>query len=134
MNKKKFIQILPILILGGILIYTWFIIITTDYFATIKHQIGLGVFLAILAFYFLKFKYGIFFTGIYLLLASFNIIAIFPVIISSSYFVKVGGMEISTPPIQWKAVLLLILFLICTGRYLNNLYVGYKNKRDETGL
>lgn len=130
MSKNKTIQIIPVLTLAGVLIYTWFIIMTTDYFATIKHQIGLGAFLVVVAFYFFKFKYGIILTGIFLILASFNAIAIFPVIISSSYFIKIGDVEITTPSIQWKSVLLLVLFFICTGKYLNNLYVEYKNKRD----
>ena len=132
MDKKKLIQVIPVIVLAGILIYTWFIIGTTDYFATIKHQIGLGLFLAIVALCFLKFKYGVIFTGLFLVLASFNAISIFPVTISSSYFVKIGGVEIATPSIQWKAVLLLILFFICAGKYLNNLYIEYRNKKDET--
>lgn len=132
MNKKKLIQITPFFVLTGILIYTWSMIITTDYFATIKHQIGLGLFLAVVVLYLFKFKYGIISTAIFLILASFNAIAIFPVIISSSYFVRIGKVEIATPSIQWKAMLLLILFFIFTGKYLNNLYIKYSNKNDET--
>lgn len=129
MNRKKVIPIVPILILAGILSYTWFIIATTNFLATIKHIIGLGLFLAATVLYAFKFKYGIIFTGIFLILASFNVIAIFPAIKSSSYFVKIGEVEIATPFIQWKAVLLLILFFACTWRFLYDLYI--KNKRDE---
>lgn len=129
MNKNKLIQVTPTLILAGVLTYTWYIITTTDYVATIKHQIGLVALSAIIVFYFFKFKYGILSTGVYLVLATFNVIAIFPITVSSSYFIKIGGTKISTPPIQWKAVLLLIIFLICVERYLKNLYIEYRNKR-----
>ena len=63
MNRKKVIPIVPILILAGILSYTWFIIATTNFLATIKHIIGLGLFLAATVLYAFKFKYGIIFTG-----------------------------------------------------------------------
>jgi len=114
------------------LVYTWYIIMTTDYFATLKHQVAIGLFLAALILYFIKFKYGIIFTGLFFILATFNAIVIFPVIISSSYFVKIGDTEISTPSIQWKSFLLLILFFVCTGRYLSNLYTAYKDKKDHS--
>jgi uncharacterized membrane protein len=130
MDKKKIIQCLPILTLAGILVYTWYIIMTTDYFATLKHQVAMGLFLAALILYFIKFKYGIIFTGVFFILGTFNGIAIFPTTISSSYFVKIGDTEISTPTIQWKSFLLLVLFFVCTGRYLSNLYTEYKDKED----
>lgn len=132
MDKKKVIQCIPILTLTGILAYTWYIIMTTDYFATLKHQVAMGLFLVTLILYFVRFKYGIIFTGIFFILATFNAIAIFPVIISSSYFIKIGNIEISTPSIQWKSFLLLTLFFVCTGKYLNNLYTEYKNKEDKS--
>lgn len=131
MENKRLIQAIPTLILSGILINTWIIILRTDYFATIKHQIGLALFLLIVALSFYKFKYGIILTGFFLSLATFNAIAIFPDIISSSYFIKIGNTEISTPSIEWKSFLLLILFFVCSGGYLINIYAAYKNKINK---
>ncbi|NNV57311.1 hypothetical protein [Limnovirga soli] len=131
MENKRLIQAIPTLILSGILINTWIIILRTDYFATIKHQIGLSLFLLIVALYFYKFKYGIILTGFFLSLATFNAIAIFPDIISSSYFIKIGNTEISTPSIEWKSFLLLFLFFVCSGGYLISLYSEYKNKINK---
>lgn len=134
MDKKKLIQCIPILTLTGTLSYTWYIIMTTDYFATLKHQIAIGLFLLTLILYFIRFKYGIIFTGIILILSTFNAIAIFPVIISSSYFIRIGDTEISTPSIQWKSFLLLITFFVCTGGYLSDLYAAYKNKEKKSDV
>lgn len=132
MSKKAVIPIIPFIFLTAILIYTWFVIATTNYFATIKHHIGLGLFLMVALVYAFSFKYGIIFTGIFLILASFNVLAIFPFTISSSYFIKIKDVEIATPSIQWKAVLLLILYIVCVWRFLNDLYIKYKNKRDDS--
>jgi len=130
MSKKEVIPIIPFIFLTVILSNTWFIIATTNYFATIKHYLGLGLFLMVTLLYAFRWKYGVILTGIFLILASFNVIAIFPVIKSSSYFIKIGEVDIATPFIQWKALLLLILFFFCTWRFLYDLYI--KNKRDET--
>lgn len=129
MIKNKIIKEIPILILSSIIVYTWIIIMSTNYYPTIKHKIGLCLFIVISILYFLKFKYGIISTGMFLILASLNIVAIFPKMISTSYFVKIGEFELSIPPLQLKSILLLIIFFICTGNYLKEIYSTCRQNR-----
>jgi len=110
--KKRVLEVTPFVILALIISYTWYLILTTDYFATIRHQIALALIVANLILYFFSFRYAIFLTGIILLLATFNKIALFPRIESTSFFVKIGGKEFETPSIQWRMLLLLIGYLI----------------------
>jgi hypothetical protein len=128
----KFTSILkatPFLILIIILGYTWCIIMTTDYFATTKHIIALILALCNLVLYFLRFRYAIFFTGIILILASLNLLAFFPDMVSTSYFIKIGNIEVATPSIQWKLLLIFVFYCIVNFNFLINLYLDYKEKR-----
>lgn len=130
MKKKEMFQSLPMIVITIVIIYTWFNILTTDYFATLKHQIALALFLINIGLYFIKFKYAIFLSGIFLLLASFNLLAIWPDIISSSYFMKIGDKEISTPEIQWNTFFILLLYLFCNATYIIDSYVEMKSNNQ----
>ena len=133
MERKKIKFILPYLLTVIVLIYTWSVIVTTDYYATLKHQIALILVLINLGIYFLKFDYGIVFTGILLLLATFNFIALFPDIVSSSYFIRIAGKEIAAPTIQGKSLLLMIIFLVLNFGYLIEMYANYKYTKKKGG-
>ncbi|MCC6286427.1 MAG: hypothetical protein IT249_00945 [Chitinophagaceae bacterium] len=135
MKRKKIKLILPYLLTVIVLIYTWSIIVTTDYYATLKHQIALILALINLGAYFFKFDYGVMFTGILLLLATFNLIALFPDIVSSSYFIRIAGKQISTPTIQGRSLLLMIIFLVINSGYLIEVYANYKyaKKNNDHG-
>lgn len=111
-QKQKLIVSIPYIIVLAILLYTWTKILTIDYFATLKHEIGLGACLLNLLLYFFRYKYAVIFTGVILVLATFNQLALFPDIESASFFIKIAGKELSTPNIQWKSMLILILYLI----------------------
>lgn len=118
MKRKEIFQGLPMIVIAVVIIYTWFNILTTDYFATLKHQFALALFLVNVGLYLINFKYAVYLSGFFLLLASFNLLAIWPNIISSSYFIKIGGKEISTPEIQWNTFFILLLYLFCNATYL----------------
>jgi len=128
MNKTRILQLLPFVLIGLILCYTWYVIATTEHFATIKHQVALGLFLITLAVYFIKFSYGVVLTGLILILAIFNVIALFPNLVTSSYFITIKGKEITTPAIQWKSLLIFILFLALDFTCLIELF---KSKNDS---
>lgn len=122
MKKSNILRIVPFIVLGIILFYTWWLLITTEYSATIKHQIALGLFLINLMLYFFNFKYAVFITGIILLLTTFNLLAFFPELVSSSYFIKIAGKEFSTPSMQGKSLLLMIFYLILNTGFLIDLF------------
>jgi hypothetical protein len=122
MSANKFTRLTPFLVIAIILSYTWYVIITNEFFATTKHQIALGIFVVNIAVYFIKFKYGVLLTGLFLILATFNLLALFPEIIYSSFFLGIRGKGFSTPSIQGKSLLLFIFYLILNARYLMDLY------------
>ncbi|MBO9566912.1 MAG: hypothetical protein J7621_29340 [Niastella sp.] len=127
----KYLRILPFLAVCIILCYTWFTIATTDFSATWKHQLALGAAIVNLLIYFRNFKYGLIFTGVFLVLATFNFLGLLPEIAFTSYFVTIAGKEFSTPAIQTKSLLLLIGYLIVNTGYFINLYADWKYSKDS---
>lgn len=108
---------IPFIILLGIISSTWVNILTTDYFATPKHYaaLGAGFFNAVLYLY--RYKYAVLITGLILILATFNQLALFPSIESTSYSITIRGNELSTPSIQVKSLMLLIVYLILISSF-----------------
>jgi hypothetical protein len=107
----------------------WYVIIATEYCATLRHKTGLVLCLINLIVYFFRFKWGIFLTGGMLILSTLNFLAFFPDIASSSFFIKIGGKRFETPSIQGKSLLLLINYFIFNTRYLIDLYSDYKHTK-----
>jgi hypothetical protein len=126
---KQAARVSPFLLTGIILIYTWYIILTTEYFATTRHVIALILFGINALLYFLRFRYAILLTGVILILATLNLLAFFPDITSTSYFVKIGNVEIGTPSIQWQPLLILIFYCIVNFSFFVDVYVEYKDKK-----
>lgn len=107
------------------LIYCWTIILTTEILATWRQYIGLFLFF-ILGILFLKnIVATIVGTGIYLLLATFNLLAMTPTITVSG--IKIG--PISTPPVQLISLLLFILYFCLNMDSLIDIYLDYKEDR-----
>jgi hypothetical protein len=131
MAPKKFIHAIPFLVTCIILVYTWYVIISLNYSATLKQQIGLGIGILNLSIYIVRFKYGIIGTGLLLLLATFDFIVVFPVVTSYGWFIRFGETEIKTPSIEWRSLLLLILYFILNTGYLINLYHDYKVSKSS---
>lgn len=104
------------------LIYCWGIILTTEILATWRQYIGLLLFF-ILAFLFLKnIVAAIISTGLYLLLATFNLLAMTPTITVSG--IRIGA--ISTPPVQLISLGLFILYFCLNMDSLIDIYLDYK--------
>lgn len=118
MKKRSILRLLPFLIVFVILIFTWCSLITSNFEAQYKHYLGLSFFLITTILYFIKFKYGLYGTLLFLLLATFNFIAIFPKIITSSAFIRVSDVKISSPSLNMYALLILIFYLVVNTNYL----------------
>lgn len=130
-QRSEILRLLPFLLGLGVLTYTWSMIFSPEYIATLKHQIALFLFFVNVAVYFFKFNYGIYFTGLIFLLATFNIIAIYPDITTSSYFIKIGNTELATPSVQIKSLILLVVFIVFNGGYLFEKYADFKYGKKE---
>jgi hypothetical protein len=118
MQTKKLLQLSPFLILSILMCNTWGTIAISHHFITPSHLFALGLFIINLIFYFFKFRIAIILTGIFIILSIFNVIALFPDIKSESYFIKIGGKEISTPMIEWSSFFLLVIYIIVNVRYI----------------
>ena len=131
MKTKQLWQISLLPIVGVILAITWVNIATTDYYATIKHWLALTLVMINVGVCFYRFTYGVIMLGVILLLGTLSLIAFFPQIESTSYFIRIGNKEISTPHIQWKLLLMLVYYFICNASFLIDLYAEYKERNEN---
>jgi len=126
MTKQKILRSIPLIIVAGLLIYCWTIILSTEILATWRHYVGLGLFVIIIFFYFKSFKLTAIGTGLYLLLATFNVLAMTAEIGTS--WLRIGPVE--TPHIQLLSLGLFILFFIINFDPLVDMYLDYKEAKQ----
>lgn len=130
MTKKK-IRYMPFLIISIIHFYTWIRIVFTDNDATSKHVVALLLICTNLFLYIKKMSYGLLATAIILLLSSLSLIDIYTNTIVSSYFIKIGRIELSTPNVQWRSVLILLLYFILNINYWIDAYADFKYRQGN---
>jgi hypothetical protein len=123
MNNKKKRMLISLLLIALIITYCWVIILATPILATLRHYIGLFIFVCIILLFFKNLASTTILTGIFLLLATFNLLAITP---SIDTFQIGLNKSISTPPIQPLSVGLLILYFWINGDSLIDIYLDYK--------
>ena len=132
MTKKNVLRVLPLAVLTVILIYTWILFsISVDYYPTLRHILGLIAVSLNLVLYFFRFGKAVVLTGLILLAATFNLLAFFPDIDYASFFINIGELQIWTPSIQYKSLLLLIFYCLINFKFLLNLYLDYKESRGQ---
>jgi len=130
MNKQKTLAFIPLLIIAGQLIYTWVNILFTDAVAGWMHFLGLLLFLPLPYLQYKNLKIGLFATGIYLILGTANLFSLTPSIITNTFGMTVGSIELWTPAFQPLPFGLLILYCIVNFNAFITIYVNYKVK-DE---
>lgn len=132
-KKSKIYFFIPLAIVIACLLYSLSIFAFTEIVAVFRHYIGLLLFLPILYFCFIekKFKKAIVLFGIYLVLASFNVLSFFPSIITNSVGVNIGGLKIMMPGVNGNAFGILFLYAIINFDTLVNIYLDYKEAKGE---
>jgi len=123
MIKKRFAHLIPFLIICISLTYSSLIHLN------LKQQIALGGTTINLLLYLIRFKYGILATGILLLLATFDLLRLFPVVTTFNNFIQIGDFELHFPVIELESLLLTVLYFILNKRYLSSLYYEYKRSK-----
>jgi hypothetical protein len=126
MTRQKIFLSIPLVIAAGLLLYSWIIILSTDALATWRHYVGLALFLILTFFYFKSYKLAVVGTGIYFLLATFNVLSMTAKI--STSWLRIGPVE--TPPVQLLSLGLFILFAILNIDTLIDIYLDYKEARQ----
>lgn len=126
MTRQKLFLSIPLAIPAGLLFYCWTIILSTETLATWRHYVGLGLFLILTIFYFKSYKLTVIGTGIYFLLATFNVLSMTAEVTTS--WLKIGPVQ--TPPIQLLSLGLFILFAILNFDPLIDIYLDYKDSKQ----
>ena len=126
MTRQKLSLSIPLAIAAGLLIYCWTIILSTETLATWRHYVGLGLFLILTIFYFKSYKLTVIGTGIYFLLATFNLLSMTAEVTTS--WLRIGPVQ--TPPIQLLSIGLFILFAILNFDPLIDIYLNYKEAKQ----
>lgn len=131
MTKQKILLLIPLAIVGGLLSYTWIIILFTDVVATWRHYPSIALFIILMLLFFKNFKKTILATAFYLLLGTCNLLVLTPSITSNSFGVGIGSVQIWTPAFQLLSFGLLVLFAILNFDTLVNMYLDYKEVKAQ---
>jgi hypothetical protein len=132
MKKQKILALIPLIIAGGLLIYTWSIILFTDIVATWRDYVGLLLFLPLPYLQIKKFEAGLWATGSYFIVGTCNLLSLTPDITTHSYGINIGTLELSTPAFQLLPFGLLIIYFIVNFNSFVNIYVEHKFKDSES--
>ena len=128
MKKQKILALIPLTIAGGLLLYTWSIILFTDIIATWRHYAGLLLFLPLPCLQIKKFKAGLWATGLYFVVGTCNLFSLTPDITTHSYGINIGTLDLSIPAFQLLPFGLLIIYFIVNFNSFVKIYVGHKFK------
>lgn len=130
MTKEKRLILIPLIIIAAILIYCWATFITTEIGSTWRHYLGLVLFLLIAICFFRNIIITTVATGIYLILSTFNLLALTPAISTFSF----GVGPVSTPDMQGLSLGLFILYFILNMDSLIDIYLDYKESKQKLKL
>lgn len=131
MTKKKTLLLIPIIIIAGLIIYSWAIILFTEVIATWRHYLALALIVGLIFLFFKNFKKAIIGTGIYLILGTCNLLALTPSVTTDAYGIRIGSLKLWTPSFQLLSFGLLLLFLILNFDTLTDIYLDYKEARTK---
>lgn len=131
MSKQKIRILIPLLIIAGLLVYSWIIFLTTDWLPIIQHYIGLILFIPLVYYFFKNLKRTIVWTGIYLLLGVCKFLAITPFLMRTSMGIKMGSLELGMPSFQLIPFLIFILYAILNFDQLAEIYLDYKEGKAK---
>ncbi len=123
MNWKKILSISPFLIIGIIISSTWMNILLYDEPYSWKIIVGVTIFVINFILYFLRFNWGIVFTGVYLLCIIFGAAAITYEIHYESWGIGIGNINLSTPKMDVRFLLLFGYYIIINYNILKSTFI-----------
>ena len=126
MTKEKKLILVHLIAIAAILVYCWATFLTTEIEATWKHYFGLALFIIIAVCFFRNIRITTIATGIYLLLATFNLLAFTPAIYTFGF----GVGPVTAPDMQGLSLGLLLLYFILNMNALIDIYLDYKESRQ----
>lgn len=126
MTKKKVLLLIPLLIIGGLIAYTWITLFGEDYTPIWRHYVALGLFVVLVFLFVKNFTKAVLATGLYLILGTCNLLTLTASTVWNSFGVNVGSAEIWTPSFQLLSFGLFVLFFILNFDTLTDIYLDYK--------
>ncbi|GGH65966.1 hypothetical protein HNQ91_001970 [Filimonas zeae] len=133
MNKmNKLLRCVPYVLVGIIHLFAWVQILAGANEPGLRHYLALLLLAINGVLYFKKHQQALILTALILVLSSLNLIELYTYTGWYSWFVRLGGWEVSLPGLQWKSVGLLLLYALMTGRYWVNKYMDKKYGKLET--
>ena len=117
--------IIPLLVVTAVIAYCWFNFVTTDNHPGWRHYVGITSYTAIVFLVFVKPKAVSYCLGIYLMVETFNLLAIRPEI-ATTWF---GISPLTTPPLQLSSLAILVLFRSLNATAIINYYLDSKEQK-----
>jgi|GEM_PF-833673 len=131
MSRQKIRILIPLIIIAGLLLYTWIMILTTDSAAIIQHYIGLVLFIPLFFQFFKNLNRTIVWTGIYLLAGVVKFLAITPSLVGIAPGIGIGSLQLGMPSFQVIPFLIFILYAILNFDQLGEMYLDYKEAKEK---
>ena len=130
-KKQTVLLLIPLGIITCLIIYSWVSFLLTDMTPTWRHYSALGLFAVLVYLYFKGLKKTVIATGLYLLLATLNVLSLTPETITGWSNLGTPFGSIETPHFQILSLTLFILFLVLNFDTLFNMYLDYKEAKTE---
>ncbi|MET0392539.1 MAG: hypothetical protein ABW019_05335 [Chitinophagaceae bacterium] len=129
-KKQKAALFIPLVIIATMVIRTWVVLLSAGYISSWRHYTAPLLFIPVVYLAFTNYPKALIGTGIYLLLASSNLLSL-TAEISSLMDITIAGINIPTPPLQLSALGVLLLFLVLNWGTLDEMYLDYKEAREK---
>jgi hypothetical protein len=133
MLKRKILILIPLLLILYILVDTWLQamgVIGEQFAPAVRHYLALILFVPLVWYFWKDIKRCIVYTGIYLVLTTFQLIAITPYTVTSNW-VGIASLKIPLPPTNGWMLLILLLYSILHFDVLTNYYLDYKEEKEK---
>lgn len=130
-KRQKLLSLLPFITLCIIMLYTCVEILLTEYAASWRHYLAMILLFSNGILYFKRYRMSVVFTGIILLLTTFDLLAFFSVVKTYYWSVNIAGMSISTPGVQIVPLVILIIYSCVNFNLLIDCYIDYKEMKGR---
>jgi hypothetical protein len=131
MTKKKVLLLIPLLLIAGLILYTWITVLTGDNVLVWRHYTASVLFVPLIYLFTRNFRKVILGTVIYLILGICNFLTLTPTIVRNSYWNRIGSASIETPAFQLLSFGLLTLLCVLNFDTLVNMYLDFKEMREK---
>lgn len=131
MSKQKIRILIPLVVIAGLLLYSWIFFLTTDWLAIIQHYIGLVLFIPLVYYFFNNLNRAVIWTGIYLLMGVCKFLAFTPFLMRTAMGIKIGSLELGMPSFQLIPFLIFIVYGILNFDQLAEIYLDHKERKQK---